>query len=134
MVITASEILQKVTSLNRMSDLDPNLFSEEGGYAEVLAKDLRGKLKATQLRKVFHAIKRIDIGLKGEKDDKPVDRTDLNRLLPELAYAKGRGLVPQEFYDLMKAILSRQRTQTVSDFRRTVEFLTAVLAYHKLYS
>ena len=60
-------------------------------------------------------------------------RGKLLPLIPELAYAQGRGLIPDDFYRLMKASLSSQKLQTVKDFRLLTEFLTAVLAYHKLY-
>jgi len=60
MTITAEEVVQKVISLKRMSDLDAKLFSEEDGYAAILANHFKKsghELKATQLRKVFHSLK-----------------------------------------------------------------------------
>jgi CRISPR-associated protein Csm2 len=132
MTLTAQQVIAKVESLKRLAELDPRDFAEEGGYAHVLAREFGGSLKPTQLRKVFHALKRIDLGLKGRPAEATLDRAEVNRLIPELAYALGRQLIPRDFYNLMKACLGHQRMQTVGDFRRTMELLTAVLAYQKL--
>jgi CRISPR-associated protein Csm2 len=131
MTLTAQEVIAKVESLKRLAELDPKDFAEEQGYADVLAQAFGGTLKPTQLRKVFHSLKRIDLGLKGKPADTALDRAEVNRLIPELAYALGRQLIPREFYALMKACLGHQRMQTVGDFRRAMQFLTAILAYHK---
>jgi CRISPR-associated protein Csm2 len=109
---------------------------EPGGLADELAKGYKGRLKATQLRRFFHAIKNIERGMRSYKDEDQLPaeiRGKLLPLIPELAYAQGRGLIPDDFYRLMKASLSSQKLQTVKDFRLLTEFLTAVLAYHKLY-
>lgn len=132
MMLTAQQIIAKVEGLKHLAELDPRDFAEEGGYAHLLAREFGGTLKPTQLRKVFHALKRIDLSLKGRPADATLDRAEVNRLIPELAYALGRQLIPQKFYTLMKACLGHQRTQTVGDFRRAMELLTAVLAYQKL--
>lgn len=132
MALTAQEVIAKVESLKRLSELDPKDFAEEGGYAHVLAREFGGTLKPTQLRKIFHSLKRIDLGLKGKPADASLDRGEVNRLIPELAYALGRQLIPRDFYNLMKACLGHQRMQTVGDFRRAMALLTAVLAYQKL--
>ncbi len=132
MTLTAQQVIAKVEGLKRLADLDPREFAEEGGYAHVLAGEFRGALKPTQLRKVFHALKRIDLALKTKPAEATLDRAEVNRLIPELAYAMGRQLIPRDFYTLMKACLGHQRMQTVGDFRRAMELLTAILAYPKL--
>jgi CRISPR-associated protein Csm2 len=132
MTLTAQQVIATVEGLKRLADLDPGEFAEEGGYAHILAREFGGTLKPTQLRKVFHSLKRIDLGLKGKSADAALDRTEVNRIIPELAYALGRQLIPRDFYNLMKACLGHQRMQTVGDFRRAMELLTAVLAYQKL--
>lgn len=112
-------------------------FAEPGKLADGLAKGYRDRLKATQLRRFFHAIKNVERGMRGYRDEEPLPTEIRGRLLPlmpELAYAQGRGLIPRDFYGLMKACLSSQRLQTVGDFRLLTAFLTAILAYHKLYA
>jgi CRISPR-associated protein Csm2 len=134
MATKIDEILWKLKSLSRMADLNPTDFAEEGGYADTLAREFGRELKSTQLRKVFGALKQVDIQVKRDPLDKPLARSEINRLIPELAYAFGRNLVPKGFYDLMKMCLSQTKLQTVGDFRRLMEFLTALLAYHKFHS
>jgi CRISPR-associated protein Csm2 len=134
MATKIDEILGKLKSLGRMADLNPTDFAEEGGYADTLAQEFGRDLKSSQLRKVFGALKQVDIQVKRDPLDKPLARSEINRLIPELAYAFGRKLVPKGFYDLMKMCLSQTKMQTVGDFRRLMEFLTALLAYHKFHS
>lgn len=134
MVTKIDEILGKLKGLSRMADLNPTDFAEEGGYADTLAREFGRDLKSSQLRKVFGALKQVDIQVKRDPVDKPLGRSEINRLIPELAYAFGRDLVPKGFYDLMKMSLSQTKMQTVGDFRRLMEFLTALLAYHKFHS
>jgi CRISPR-associated protein Csm2 len=134
MATKIEEILGKFKSLRRMADLDPAEFAEEGGYADVLAREFGRDLKSSQLRKVFGALKHVDIRVKSEPPEKPLARSEINRLIPELAYAFGRELVPRGFYEMMKLCLTQTKTQTVADFRRLMEFLTALLAYHKLHT
>jgi len=111
-------------------------FAEPGKLADQLAKKYKNKLKTTQLRRIFHVIKAIERGMKGRKDEEPLntnDRREILQLLPELAYARGRDLIPQDFYKLMSVCLSSAKQQKVKDFRTLSSFLTAILAYHKYY-
>lgn len=121
------QVLEEVKKLNSLKDLDPSKFCEEEGYADSLAKNF-DKLKPTQLRKFFHALKDIQRGLRAQR----FDRAKIIRLLPELAYASGRNLIPKEFYDLMKICLSEDKLKDIEDFEKLMDFLTAILAYHKM--
>ena len=127
------QVLERVNLLSTMSELDPSEFAEENGLADSLAQKFKkDELKPTQLRKIFHALKQIERGIKIENPEDKLDRTQIMKLLPELAYASGRGLIPKDFYDLMKTCLSSQKLKTNSDFMRLMDFLTAILAYHKM--
>lgn len=112
-------------------------FAVPGKLADQLADEFRTSrpsLKPTQLRKIFHTIKDIERRFKADDDNKrldPEDKVDIRLLVPELAYARGRELIPQKFYDIMRRCLSDQKLQTVGDFRRLAQLLTALLAYHK---
>ncbi len=130
--------LRKPGTLSQL--LPPEAFAEPEQVAAQLAegfvRDRRAELKPTQLRKIFSAIKARERVLRGRSDDQALDasaRRDMRLLIPELAYARGRELIPQGFYDLMKLCLSGDKLQTVGDLKRLVEFLTAILAYHKYY-
>jgi CRISPR-associated protein Csm2 len=131
-----AEVKRKIQNLRQMSELKPDEFTEENGLADSLASEFGENLKPTQLRKVFTEIKRIR--RKVERDNRSTaaragafDRTQLLHLMPTLAYASGRKLLPKEFYEILKLILGRDRLQTNTDFLRAADFIEAVLAYHK---
>jgi len=123
-------ILREISELPRMRDLDLEKVCIPEGYAEKIAKEF-GDLKPTQLRKVFHELKRIerDVKKKGEKGK--FEYTRVAKLLPHLAYAKGRQLIPEKFYQMLKMCLDKQKLEINEDFLRLAEFVTAILAYHK---
>jgi CRISPR-associated protein Csm2 len=135
MALTKDNILNELDKQGTLTTLLPiEELSEPEQLADQLAGEFRASLKPTQLRKVFHAIKAIERRFKGEDDDKQLDSDDklaIRLLLPELAYARGRDLIPQKFYELMRRCLSEKKVQTVGDFRRLAQLLTALLAYHK---
>jgi CRISPR-associated protein Csm2 len=135
MVLSKENILDELKRQGTLSTLLPvEEFVEPQQLAYQLAGEFRTTLKPTQLRKIFHAIKAIERQFKGANDDKALDqraKVKIHRLVPELAYARGRDLIPQKFYELMCSCLSTQKLETVGDFRRLADLLTALLAYHK---
>jgi len=135
MALTKDNILRELDKQGTLTALLPVAdFAEPERLADQLAGEFRGALKPTQLRKVFHAIKAVERRFKVDTDDKPLDQNNkikIRMLVPELAYARGRDLIPQKFYELMRRCLSDQKLQTVGDFRRLAQLLTALLAYHK---
>ena len=122
------------------SKLEPESFAPApddqwtgGGAAYVVAKS-QGKMKITQLRKLFAEIKRLDTILKGKDNDQPLDNEFYTRiwlLHPELAYARGRGLIDDSFFRLIRLSLSKDKLNTVADFHRLADFITAIVAYRK---
>jgi CRISPR-associated protein Csm2 len=100
-----------------------------------LAEYFSKSLKATQLRRVFHDLKRLEQDAKRGKQPFDRLRTELALTLPELAYAYGREVIPSEFYDFMRALLHppKERFQDKEDIQRLIEILTALLAYHKFH-
>jgi len=131
MTYTIAEIKGHIKRLNSMSELEPEAFTEEEGLADSLVsrlKEDRKEIKTTQLRKVFHTIK--DLRRKVERQQE-FDRTELALVMPTLAYAAGRKLLPREFYDVLKLCLGSERLKTKEDFIRAADFIEAVVAYHK---
>lgn len=116
--------------LKTLSELKPEDYTLKDGIADRIAEK-KGKMKFTQIRKFFGHIKEIEKKIKGKKDDSPIDVSELYMLMPELAYGYGREVVSKEFYDVMKICIAGKKIQTVKDFNRFVELLTAVIAYHK---
>lgn len=127
-----TEVTNKIRDLRTFSEIDPEFYAKENGAAHIVAKDVRKKMKVTQLRKFFGHIKKIQAKYKGKSADTNVDKKDLFLLMPELAYALGRELISKNFYDLMKLSLNSQKISIVKDFNCFVDFLSAVLAYHKM--
>ena len=130
---TMSQIESAIAKLSTMQDLEPIDFAEENGLADSLVQILiseRESLKATQLRKIFTSIKSIQRQIEPEirkspgAQEKRFERNNIATLLVNLAYAKGRRLIPDNFY-------SQQKLQTNADFMRVAEFTEAILAYYK---
>lgn len=138
-MVDVQAILKKIENLASLSDYPLEDFADEEKDADKLAqffveqdkKLKKDRLKPTQLRKVFHALKEVERKYKGKNGEDFFEISDILSLKPELAYAVGRELIPQEFYRLMKTCLTSEKLKKVNDFRRLMEFLTAVLAYHK---
>jgi CRISPR-associated protein Csm2 len=124
------------TTLQPLSKrLKPEKFCREDGDAHQTAKKFLEKHKVAQIRKVFGVIKEIHRELRSSKPEDKIPATTKNKLLlvvPQLAYAYGRDLIPKEFYTEMKGYLSDDSLVTVEDFDVLVEYLTAVLAYQKM--
>jgi CRISPR-associated protein Csm2 len=132
------QIKQKIDSLHTMRMLEPEEFCDENGLADSLVQALKKEgLKPTQLRKVFHELKRIQKDVETEirgdvsRLNENFDRKRLMKLLPLLAYAKGRKLIHDHFYQIMKTCLSAEKLKNNEDFLKVVEFVEAILAYHK---
>ena len=109
-------------------------FAPPEKWADTIAKDQ--DMKTTQLRKVFTSIKQIELRVKGEDDEKDFNDSSLFMLVPHLAYAKARGFIKADFYELIKTIIGNGQNgkiKKVKDFRRFSEFMTAIVAYHKFH-
>jgi len=129
-----NEVLQELQRLDRLVDLRVEDFAPEGGLADVVARELGRDLRAAQLRKFYDLLKRIELELRncGEDDDFPAEfRPRVLRVLPLLAYARGRGNIPNGFYEVMKTLLDFNKIPRIQDYRTLVRFLEAIVAYHK---
>lgn len=127
----AQAVKQRIERLDAMHELAPRDFAYEDGLANQLAKGFgKEELKATQLRKIFHALKDVERRVKHKTAQDAFDAQDVSLMMPNLAYAYGRGLIPEEFYQILRLCL-RDKVKTNEDFLRSVQFIEAVLAYHK---
>jgi CRISPR-associated protein Csm2 len=135
-----SQIKQAISSTQVMRDLKPIEFADPDGLADSLVQYFLSEkkdLKATQLRKIFQSIKTIqrriepEINKNATYKDKAFDRNDVANVMVNLAYARGRRLIPDDFYTILTECLSRQKLQTNEDFIRVAEFTEAILAYYK---
>lgn len=132
--MTIKEVKQMLEGINTLTDLKPESYALENGIADTIAQQ-KGEMKFTQLRKFFGHIKKIEATkIKGKKDSDPVDKSDIYLLMPELAYGLGRKVISKDFYEIMKICLSGDKISTVADFKRFIDLLSAVIAYHKMRS
>jgi len=124
---TIREVLQAIEELKSMSDLPVEKYASEDGlaYAVVTSFD-KDDLKMTQLYKVFYEMRNLSKRVKQGRDFR---RDQLLKLKPLVAYAAGRGVIPSEFYELVSKVLDRIHTR--ADMERAVDFLEAIVAYHK---
>lgn len=57
--LSINRVKQEISNLKSFSTIDPGFFASENGAAHIVAKDVREKMKVTQLRKFFGHIKKI---------------------------------------------------------------------------
>ncbi len=135
--IGAGELVEKVKQYvkGRLQGLPIEELVLPDRELDLLARHFSKTLKATQLRRVFHDLKRLEQQARRGRRNFNEVRTELALTLPELAYAFGRDLIPREFYELMRTLLHppQERFRDYEDVQRLVQVLTALLAYHKFY-
>ncbi|MCD6519489.1 MAG: type III-A CRISPR-associated protein Csm2 [Anaerolineae bacterium] len=133
---TARGLLERLQQKKGLAELiTPEDFCDEGAVASALARDKR--LKSSQLRRVFGAVRTLERQVARENDETELNlhiRQRLALLRAELAYAKGRKLIPKDFYQVMTKCLQKDHLSTVADLRRLGEFLSAVVAYQKYHN
>lgn len=126
------EVIEKISAIDMLKNLSAKDFADEGGYADIVAKN-SSSLNTTQLRKFFGAIRDIE----KEKNWNNME-TEFYLLKPKLANSVGRRLIPRAFYDFMMVCMRKVDMGTeedkVKNFQAMVNFLEAVVAYHKFYN
>ncbi len=127
MAYTIQQVLTEIQRLKVMSELPAERYAEENGLADSFVQGLKGDLKPTQLRKVFHQIKDMRRQFKHDT----FERAQVALVMPTLAYAVGRKLIPNDFYNLMKLCFGQDKCKTKEDFETAAAFLEAIMAYHK---
>ena len=135
------ELISYISKLNKFSQMDIEDYTVEKGVADFIAEDIKEKMKVNQLRKFFEGIKRIQMNYKkmGQYNDKKeVDSKELYKILPELAYAFGRKLITEDYYKVIKMCIrsddGESKIKTIRDLKYFVDFLSAILAYHKMHT
>lgn len=132
---TIEDVTRRVQREGTLTDVLPRSeMAPAGGYADVVARRLaRENMKISQLRRFFGEIKGFQAKCRQQRRD-GLETYELDEeflLLPEIAYAVGRDLVPEEFYDLVRTCIAEDKVQTIDDMERFIEFVTAIVAYHK---
>jgi len=125
--------IKQIGQLKNLAELDIEEITKENGIAESFVLGLRDQLKPTQLRKFFDTIVRNQEQIREKGWD--AARAEFYMIRPSLAYAKGRKLIPNEFFDLvdtcMKKIPAGTEDQTIKNYDRFVDLMKAIVAYAK---
>lgn len=124
---TIQDVQKSIRALPSMSALDPKDYAEKDGWADIVAKT--SIIKANQLRKIFHYIK--ELRREFQKNNSNFNRAKVALLMPSLAYAQGRDLIPKDFFELLILCFGQDKCKTAQDFESASNFLEAILAYHK---
>lgn len=127
------DTIKQIGQLKNLAELDIEEITKENGIAESFVLGLRDQLKPTQLRKFFDTIVRNQEQIREKGWD--AARAEFYMIRPSLAYAKGRKLIPNEFFDLvdtcMKKIPAGTEDQTIKNYDRFVDLMKAIVAYAK---
>jgi len=117
-------------------NIDLEIYIKPSGICEGIAYAVGclEELKRSQLRKFFNEIKAIEYDLKSGEDVKEI-KIRILTLIPKLAYAKGRKLIDENFYEFMKTILSKVKEDMNKEnaqevFEIFVKILESIVAYH----
>ena len=116
----------------------PDNVIEEGGQvlvnaAEKLGESLKNQgLKTSQIRKVYGAVKKIQVS-------EELRQNDLIMLKPKLAYAAARNRAVTDLKDALTQAIDKVIDKVGDDkkdskkkkFKNFVDFFEATLAYHK---
>ncbi|MEA2074232.1 MAG: type III-A CRISPR-associated protein Csm2 [Euryarchaeota archaeon] len=118
-----------------MRAIDYSQFVDDTQVLSYLALALNGKagkdldLKTAQLRKFFDSLKSIEQKVVIEKRNWNEVKADFVLLTPKLAYTKGKNLIPQPFYLLLRSCL--QRVNSKEDLKALIRIFETIVAYHK---
>jgi CRISPR-associated protein Csm2 len=101
--------------------------------AENISENMINKVSASQLRKIYGAIKKLEMSHYDEK----VYR-QLVLIKPKLTYMRGRSKKDQKLYyenleQIFGAAIDAVKKDDDTTFQRFCQFIEAILAYHKVY-
>lgn len=130
------EIKDVIESKKDLADVDIEEIAKEDGIADSLAKQFVKPINSTQLRKFFDSAKGNLAELKEGKDWNYV-KSNFYMLRPVLAYSRARGHIPEEFFELvdlcMERVESDDRDKLLDNYRRFIQLLESLVAYHRYY-
>ena len=122
------EVTKKINKLNSLKEYNVDDFVRFDGDVDILTRQLKNDdIISTHLRKFFAAVKEINLETKTKNWNELKVKFFL--LMPKLAYAKGRKLISEDFYNLLESAMNK--VQSKEDFNRFVEFLEAIVAFYK---
>ncbi|HHW70294.1 MAG TPA: type III-A CRISPR-associated protein Csm2 [Clostridiales bacterium] len=130
------DLISEIRNANSLKEVfTPEEYALPDGWAHKTAKRLsKQAMNSNQLRKIFTQLKSIEEKIDRNKNNELTDAqiNEILLIMPQIAYAKGRDLIPWEFYDLMKECITPKKLKDKDDFKSFVNFYTAVVAYSKV--
>ncbi len=117
--------LQKVLTCEKINLPTGIAFKAGKLFKKTNNSNDKNSLNTNQLRKYFEQINNVK-GLEINQAKK-----ELYKVLPQIAYAAGRGVCPPLFYQLMEACITPQTLVDEKDIDTLIDFLTAIVAYTK---
>lgn len=126
------DVKNKINACSTLSEIPVNDFLDsETGYAHIVAKESKKKLKTTQLRKFFAALKKME-----RKNTWDEIETEFYLLKPRMAVSVGRKNLPKNFYEVILATMAKvdnveNDELKMKNFNIFVKFFEAIVAYHK---
>ena len=136
---TLEDVQNKINGLKSLKYYEIEDFVKFDGDADKLTAELKSDdIKTSQLRKFFAAVKEIEMYVKEKGDWDEKAKMDFYLLMPKLAYAKGRKVISEDFFNLMKISMEKvgsgDKKDTLDDFLRFVQFLEAIVAFFKVHN
>ena len=130
-------VKEKISGLKSLKYYEVEEFVKFDGDADKITKELgNSDIKTSQLRKFFAAVKEIELNIKEKNEWDEKAKMDFYLLMPKLAYANGRDVISDRFFDLMKVTMEKvgsgNEEDTLDDFTRFVQFLEAIVAFYKV--
>ena len=126
------DVINKINKCGSLSEIKAkNFLDNETGYAHIVAKKSKKKVKTTQLRKFFAALKKME-----QKNTWEEIETEFYLLKPRMAVAVGRKNLPKDFYKVVVTAMSKvdnvdDDELKMKNFDMFVKFFEAIVAYHK---
>lgn len=130
------DIQKKISKLPSLKYYEIEDFVKFDGDANIITKELGNTdIKTAQLRKFFAKVKEIELQLRDTKKWDDGVKIKFYSLMSKLAYAKGRDVISERFFDLMKITMikvgSGKEEDTYEDFIIFVQFLESIVAFYK---
>lgn len=136
-----NELITEIRRANSLKEVFlPEKYALADGWAYKTANVLLARsrdnskkgMNVNQIRKIYNELRSIadNIKMNNKLDDDSKNRIML--IMPQVAYAKGRGVVTQEFYNLMKECISLKKIKQKEDFISFFNFFKAVVAYSSM--
>ena len=129
---TINDVTNNIKKVDKLKDISPKLYADEGGYADQVAKATIKSLNTNQLRKFFGVVKKLE-----QKNVWSDIEPDFYLLKPQLAAAVGRGNIPKNFYNFIMVCMRKVDVGSEEDkldsFNTFIKLFESIVAYHKFY-